>query len=200
MIDNLKSGHSRGTRFFYCYNSCMEYLDVLDEKGNKTGEVKSYNDVHRDGSIHRAVHVWIVNSNNKILIQKRSQNRYAYPGYWDISASGHVSKGQTSLEAAIRESNEELGINLSPDDLKFLFTLEEQIILHDGKYINNEFQDVYLVKKDIKISDLRFSDGEVETVLYVSPEEFKEWKDEKKEKMIPHREEHEKILEIILRM
>lgn len=37
-----------------------------------------------------------------ILIQKREKNRVAYPGYWDISASGHVSAGESSLEAAQR--------------------------------------------------------------------------------------------------
>ncbi len=40
----------------------MELIDVLDEKGNKTGEVKPKPDIHRDANWHKAVHVWFINS------------------------------------------------------------------------------------------------------------------------------------------
>lgn len=174
----------------------MEYLDILDEKGNKTGEVKSYDEAHQKGLTHMAVHVWFVNSNGEILIQKREKNRVAYPGYWDISASGHVSAGESSLEAAQKETREELGVACEEGDFKYLFTLEEHIVINNGTYINNEFQDVFLVQKDISISDIKFTDGEVEAVKFVSLEEFKKYTTSTD--MVPHAEEYERLLSALL--
>ena len=53
----------------------MEYFDVLDENGNKTGKLKLRNEVHRDGDWHRGVHVWIINSFGELLLQRRSPNK-----------------------------------------------------------------------------------------------------------------------------
>ena len=47
-----------------------EYLDVLDEKGNKTGKVKLRYEVHRDGDFHKTVHIWIINKNNDVLLHE----------------------------------------------------------------------------------------------------------------------------------
>lgn len=47
-----------------------EYLDVLDEKGNPTGERKEKAEMHRDGNWHRAVHVWIINSRGGVIDTK----------------------------------------------------------------------------------------------------------------------------------
>ncbi|MBI4281803.1 hypothetical protein HY625_03210 [Candidatus Uhrbacteria bacterium] len=58
----------------------MEYLDVLDANGNPTGKKKSHATIHRDGDWHRAVHVWIVNDQQQLLVQKRSETKPAYPG------------------------------------------------------------------------------------------------------------------------
>jgi isopentenyl-diphosphate delta-isomerase len=175
----------------------MEYLDVLDEKGNKTGKAVSYDEAHLAGAIHRAVHIWIVNSKNEILVQKRERNRKAYPLHWDISVGGHVSAGQTSLEAAARETKEELGLDIDQSEFKYLFTLEQHVILNGGTYVNNEFNDVYVVRKDIQIDEIKMADGEVEAVRYLRLDEFRQWILGKGELMVPHTEEYQKLLEYI---
>lgn len=175
----------------------MEYLDILNEKGEKTGEVKSYEEAHKNGLIHRAVHVWIVNQKGELLIQKREKNRVAYPGYWDISAAGHVSTGKTSLEAAQQEVREELGLTLIASDFQYLFTLEEHIVINNGTYINNEFQDVYLVKKEVSFSEINLVDGEVEEVKFIPIHAFEKWAAGKEELMVPHEEEYQRLFEYI---
>lgn len=178
----------------------MEYLDILDGSGNKTGETISYDDAHEKGIIHKSVHVWILNNNNEILLQKREKNRRAYPGFWDISASGHISAGQISVEAAQMETEEELGITVTSDELKLLFTLEEHVIINNGTYVNNEFQDIYLVKKDLNISDIRIQPDEVEAVKFVSIEDFKKMidgTDDSGERLVPHEEEYKLLFDII---
>jgi len=175
----------------------MEYLDILDKKGSKTGDSKSYDEVHEKGFIHRTVHIWILNSKKELLIQKREKNRRAYPSHWDISAAGHISAGQTSLEAAQRETKEELGIEISSSEFQYLFTVEEHIILNDGTYINNEFQDVFMVRKDLDILQIKLIDGEVEAVRFLSLGEFKKWVKGQMEPMVPHEEEYRRLLEHI---
>ena len=48
-----------------------EYFDILDENGKKTGKTKLRKEVHKDGDWHKAVHVWIINDKNEILLQRK---------------------------------------------------------------------------------------------------------------------------------
>jgi isopentenyldiphosphate isomerase len=171
-----------------------EYLDILDEKGNKTGEARTYEDAHKFGLIHRATHVWILNNKNQILLQKRNSDRAAYPDYWDISTGGHVSSGETSLEGAKREAKEELNLDLKYEDLKYLFTMEEHIVLNNGTYVNNEFQDVYLVHYKGDLDNIVFDTKELAGYKFVEIEEFKRMIADEKSNLVPHKEEYAKLL------
>ena len=100
----------------------MEFLDIRDKNGNPTGEVKERSLVHADGDIHGTSHVWIVRKNEKgsydLLLQKRSENKDAFPGCYDISSAGHLPAGQDYLSSALRELEEELGIHAEPVELR----------------------------------------------------------------------------------
>ena len=174
-----------------------EYLDIVDDKGEKTGESRSYNEVHKDGLLHRTVHVWFLNSERKLLLQKRSPNKRAYPDHWDISAAGHVSAGQTSKEAAQRETEEELGISLPQSAFQYLFTVKEHTVLNNGTYVNDEFQDVYLVRLDIKPQELKLPADEVSEIKWLGIEELKLWLKGGGEILVPHEEEYRRLLERI---
>ncbi len=63
-------------------------------------------------NIHRSVHVMVINSQGALLLQKRSLRKDTQPGKWDTSVGGHVGFGQSYEEAARRESEEELGLQL----------------------------------------------------------------------------------------
>lgn len=67
---------------------------------------------HSDNTlIHRAVQIVLTNSKNQTLMQKRSKNKDLLPGFWTVSASGHVTYGETYQQAAHKELTEELGID-----------------------------------------------------------------------------------------
>ena len=85
-----------------------EYFDILDENGNKTGKTKLRSEVHRDGDWHKAVHIWIINDNGNILLQRRCATKDSNPNMLDISSAGHLTAGDDSLSGAIRELKEEL--------------------------------------------------------------------------------------------
>lgn len=86
----------------------MEYFDVLNEKGIYTGEVKTREECHEKGLWHKAVVVFIINSKNQVLLQKRSKQKKLWPDMWDITAGGHVDSGEFGFQAIIRECKEEL--------------------------------------------------------------------------------------------
>lgn len=79
-----------------------ELIDILDENGTKTGEIETREQVHKKGLWHRIIVVAIIDKNGHVLMQQRSENKDSNPSKWDVSAAGHVSSGQTSIESAIR--------------------------------------------------------------------------------------------------
>ena len=75
----------------------MEWLDVVDEKGNPTGERVERKEAHRRGIRHRTSHVWILREQEgevQVLLQKRSQGKDSHPGCYDISSAGHIPAGE----------------------------------------------------------------------------------------------------------
>lgn len=63
-----------------------------------------------------AVHLLLI-KDNQVLLSRRFNTGY-HDGDYSVAA-GHVEMGETSTEAMIREAEEELGIKIRPDDLKF---------------------------------------------------------------------------------
>ncbi|GJR01639.1 NUDIX hydrolase 3 [Tanacetum coccineum] len=158
-------------------HSKEEHLDVLTKTGQKTGLTKPRGAVHRDGDYHRAVHVWIfAQSTQQLLLQKRADCKDSWPGLWDISSAGHVSAGDASLISARRELQEELGLTLPADAFELLFVFLQQSVTNNGNFINNEFDDVYLVTTvdPIPLEAFTLQESEVSAVKYISVEEYKQ--------------------------
>lgn len=93
-----------------------EYFYVVDEN-DKIVSKATRQECHVKGLLHRAVDIVIINSKHEILLQKRSVTKDLYKGYWAISASGHVTYGDSYEEAAKREMEEEIGIKTKLDKL-----------------------------------------------------------------------------------
>ncbi len=177
----------------------MEKIDVLNEKGEKTGEVISREEVHRLGLWHKCVHIWIVNHKGEILLQKRSPQKATNPNKWTTATSGHLSAGDSSTEGAMRELSEEIGLNVNENELEYLFTVKESDVNNNQKkqIIEKEFTDVYLIRKDIAIANLKLQEEEVSSVKWFSPDEFKKMVIENDENLVSHREMQMKIIEIL---
>ena len=105
---------------------------MLGSDGVPTGRTKPKADVHRDGDWHLASHVWLVTPDHRVLLQRRSPAKENWPDLWDISVAGHVSAGESAIDAAIREAREELGLSLHARELTHLGTLRWHAVLNDG--------------------------------------------------------------------
>lgn len=89
-----------------------ELFLVVNKQDKIIGYRTRYDCHHDKNLIHRAIGVVIFNSKGQILLQKRSKLKDLNPGLYTLSASGHVTKGQTYYQAAQRELDEELGIKI----------------------------------------------------------------------------------------
>lgn len=154
----------------------IEHLDVTDESGNLTGIKKPHFDVHRSGEWHRTAHVWIINSKKEFLLQKRSKKKMNFPDLWDISAAGHVSAGSNTIETAIKETEEELGIKIAPEDLTHIFSINERATFtaRGETFFDNGIQDIFLVIRDLDPERLNLKKDEVESVKWLSYRELRD--------------------------
>jgi len=87
-----------------------EQFIVVNEKDEVIGYKSRYECHHDKSLIHRAVDVILLNKEGKIAMQKRSIQKDLYPGYYCVTASGHVSKGESYEDTADRELKEEMGV------------------------------------------------------------------------------------------
>lgn len=174
-----------------------EYIDILDETGKPTGEKKTKVEVHEKGYWHRTVHIWLLNSKGELLIQRRSPDKDSYPNLWDISTAGHLSAGEDSLAAAIREAAEELDVKLTESDFEYLFTVKSSAVTNQGTYFNNEFQDVYLVRIDREASELKFQLEEVSEAKFVPFAELEKMISGNPDEFVAHDEEYKRLFGIL---
>ena len=105
----------------------------------------------------------------EILLQKRSWNKDAYPGCYDISSAGHILAGDDFLPAACREVREELGLEISPDELILAGTMQYRFVrqFHGKPFDNHEISAVYLCMKDVDTDKLVLQEEEVESVKWM---------------------------------
>lgn len=172
-----------------------EYFDILDENGNKTGKTKLRSEVHRDGDWHKAVHIWIINNTGDILLQRRCATKDSNPNKLDISSAGHLSAGDDSLTGALRELKEELNLDVKPEDLQFIKTLKRSS-RYTETFINNEFDDLYIVRTDKKIDDMKFQEDEISEIMFVPYKKFKEMVNNKQPDLLRHDDEFEILFDM----
>ncbi len=149
----------------------MELIDVLDENGIFTGEVLPRSEIHKRGLWHRAIVVAIINENNQILLQQRSENKEKNAGMWDISVAGHISAGQDALSAAAREINEEvsvlLGYRTEIKDFRYMYCFRKEEKFRED-FIERQFYDFFILRTSgIDDKTLYFQKEEVQAVKFV---------------------------------
>ena len=169
----------------------MEYLEVVDENDRPTGVVMEKELAHQNNEYHRTAHIWLINGQNQLLIQKRSKSKSSFPGYWDISSAGHIQAQETVVQGALRELKEELGVSIEENQLKYITKIR-----YVGEH-NREFGYVFLVRTDLKEDEYVFEDHEVERVEYIYFEELERMIAEKRNDLLVHNNEEELLFRYI---
>ena len=139
----------------------MELVDLLNNRKELIGETCERNAVP-NGKYRLSIHIWIINEKNEILIQQRSANRKKFPNMW-TNTGGACLAGETSIETVFRELKEELDIIPNIDNLELIASYKRE----------KDFVDVWVLRQNADIKDLKFNDNEVQDAKWVTIEEWK---------------------------
>jgi len=173
----------------------MEYLDIYDSDGNPLGKKVLKKEAHDKGLWHKSVHIWVINSKGNILIQKRASTVDNHPNEWDISSAGHISAGESDITSALRETEEELGLKLTPKDFLLIGTVR-QMSKREG-YINNEINPVYVVKMDLDPAKIKLQEEEVSEAKFIDRKELQKLIESKDPAFVQHPEEYKLLFQFL---
>ena len=140
----------------------MEKWDLYTLDRVKTNRVITRGDDIPKNLYHLVVHVCIFNAQNQMLIQQRQTFKKGWPNMWDITVGGSAMIGENSRQAAMREVAEELGLKIDLEKTPPVIT----------KYFSEGFDDIYIIEKEIDISDLKLQYEEVQAVKWAGIEEI----------------------------
>ena len=126
-------------------------------------------------------------------MQYRCAEKKLYPNTWDCSFAGHIGTGESSTQAVLREGKEELGIDVNLENLEYVLTNREKTKYE--RIQSNEFVDIYILKQDIDVNEMKFQKEEVSDAKYVSLDEF--FKLVESKKVLPHDIEYMVLKEIL---
>jgi len=134
-------------------------LDVVNEN-DEIIDSKLRSEIHHLGLLHREIKVWMFDKNKNIFFQKMGLHKRS-AGFLDSTIGGHVNKGESYLEAAIRETKEETGISAVPSDLVLLKKIKVPDEHQDdlGGTINNFIHSMYIYKNPIDEKMLKKENG-----------------------------------------
>lgn len=149
-----------------------EMVDVYNRLREKKGYIKDRLALTPSKEYKVAMHLWVLNKEGEFLIQKRSKTVRRFKSKYAPIAGGTES-GEKTVDTAVRETYEELGLELEKEDLIYCGTF-----LKEDTYI-----DIYLACKDVKIEELVLQESEVEKAFFLSVEEY--FEASKKGKSIP---------------
>jgi isopentenyl-diphosphate delta-isomerase len=116
----------------------IEELILVNEKNRALGRAEK-RAVHEAGLLHRAFSIFLIDANGRMLLQRRSRAKYHSAGQWANSCCGHPRPGESTLRAARRRLNEELGTRAT---LRFSFRARYCTLLPNG-LTENELVYVY---------------------------------------------------------
>lgn len=142
-----------------------EYFDVYDLNRNKTGKIIARGDKVDAGEFLLAVDVILYNRQGQVLLQKRTEDKSYCPGFWGLTG-GAVDCGEDTRTAIIRETKEEIGVEISPEDMTFYYTQEGE----DGDL----FVDVFIAECNFPAEEMQFQKEEVSELKWCSAKEFEE--------------------------
>lgn len=156
----------------------MEQVILVDETDNQIGVMEKM-EAHEKALLHRAFSVFLFNTKGEMLLQRRALSKYHSGGLWTNACCSHPRPGETTLDAAKRRTEEELGIK---PDIKHAFSFTYKASFDNG-LTEHEYDHVFVGLWD---DDVRLNPDEVAEVCYLSidaiqtqlvqmPENYTEW-------------------------
>ena len=140
----------------------MEYNDIYDADRKLTGRLHRRGTHWRSGEYGLVVCVWVYDGRGKILLTRRAPGK-SFAGTWENSG-GAARAGETSIQAIVRELQEETGIRAESAEFELLTTTRDR----------NTFYDHYCLKRQVPLEDIVLQPGETDDVRWATFEEIHE--------------------------
>ena len=156
----------------------QDYVILVDANDNEIGSMQKM-EAHQKALLHRAISVFICNSNGEWLLHKRALQKYHSNGLWTNTSCSHPAPGESSLEAANRRLWEEMGLKADLVEV-FSFTYKEQL---DNELTEHEIDHVFFGITDDKpvinpdeVNDWKYvSFNELQADANKNPEKYTVW-------------------------
>lgn len=172
----------------------MEMIERFTIDGTPTGESIPRDRAHAEGIPHCTAHVWIINSNNDILMQKRAACKESHPNLWDVSSAGHIPFGESAVNSAVRECEEEIGITVDPSDLVHSGRVYQEYFNNTTGFFDREWVELFILRRDLKISDCTVQVEEVSEVRWFSFDSFVALFSAKSPELVDHHSEYQYLI------
>lgn len=157
-----------------------EAVIQVSEKDQVIGPVSKLDAHYGAGHLHRAFSVLLFNSNNELLLQRRSQDKVTFPGIWANSCCSHPLHSPKELNeedalgvkhAAIRKLEQELGItpeSISMEDFVFMTKMRYSSRMNH-EWIEREIDHIMVIQADVEVNP---NPNEVSEIMWVNEEQL----------------------------
>jgi isopentenyldiphosphate isomerase len=142
-----------------------ELVEWVDDDDRVLGVVPRSR-MRAENLLHRSVAVIVTTTDGRLVVQRRSDSKDVFPGWWDIGAGGVVGAGEPADEAARRELYEELGVRGEP------------VVVGVGRHDDEHAREICHVYRVTSDGPFESRDGEAVEIRVVSSEGFRALVDE----------------------
>ncbi|MFR2892557.1 NUDIX hydrolase [Peptoniphilus grossensis] len=147
----------------------MEYWDVYDKKGKWKRRAIRKGERLKNDEYHIIVEGWILRDDGNFIIQRRALDKKSFAGMWYCSAGGSVISRETPKEGMVREFKEELGVDISEEELRLKRIITEK----------NTIFYIFLVRKNISLDEIKLQEEEVMDVDLADPNKIRKMVEDK---------------------
>ena len=146
----------------------MELWDLYNENRELVGKTMFRGQEVPQGFYHLSVQVWIRNSRGEYLISQRSADRPTFPLMWEC-VGGAALAGEDSLAAALRETREEVGVELEAEKGRLAYSAVGRVI--DGVKIR-DILDAWIFEYDGEVYLHNATTAEVAQIKWMNCDEI----------------------------
>lgn len=156
----------------------MEYVILVDDNDQVIGQMEKL-EAHRLGKLHRAISVFILNSRNELLIQRRADSKYHSGSLWANTCCSHPRPEEEVVDAGKRRLKEEMGLTAELDHLyHFIYKAEFEngLTEHEYDHILIGYSDVIPEPNPIEVMEWKYTQLDVlEQALINDPKQYAVW-------------------------
>lgn len=161
-----------------------EMLEIVNQDDEVVG-LETRAKVHEDGLLHREIHIWFLTPKGEIVFQHRAKDKDTYPDKLDATVGGHVEPEMSYEETAVKECQEETGVDIDPNKLVFITKMHKRTVDADTGLTNNTIRSQYAYLYDGEVDELVVEEGKALGFEAWSIDLLPKLSDQDKERFIP---------------